>query len=314
MGTAKELDQFYTRPEVSLACVKRLRTLLPTLGYGDDLAPVSGAGPLTGVTFIEPSAGTGSFLKALDPGETWVAGDIDPKFPGVLERNFLTEELEVSAPREECVVLGNPPFGKKAALALAFIERGFDYADTVAFVLPIQLRKYITQKRLRADARLIYDELTPEVSFEFNGKPYEVRCVFQVWTLRKTNAITGDPLVDLRQRTAPPTKHPDFEAWIYNATPQAEKVFHEDWEFVILRQGWGDFTPKMRADDPELSKKVQWIFVKPLSERARKNLLSIDYEDLAKRNTSVRGFGKADLVDEYTRRFGPGEPERPALF
>jgi len=303
MGKAKELDQFYTRPEVSRACVKQLKQILPKLDYGES------------ITFIEPSAGTGSFLKALEPTDKWVAGDLEPKFPGVQERNFLVDTLEVTVPREERVIFGNPPFGKKAALALEFIERGFDYADTVAFVLPIQLRKYITQKRLREDARLVYDELTPEVSFEFNGKPYEVRCVFQVWTLRNPLDDKGESLLpDLRRRTAPPTKHPDFEAWIYNATPQAEKVFMSDWEFVILRQGWGDFTPKLRNENPELSKKIQWIFVKPLTEQARKNLLSIDYEELAKRNTSVRGFGKADLVDEYTRLFGAGAPQNKTLL
>lgn len=287
MSTAKELDQFYTRPEVASWAVRELKSLFPTLGYND---PV----------FVEPSAGTGAFLKALGKNDKWIAGDLEPHYPGVLERNFLEDELPV-AERDSAVIFGNPPFGKKSKLALAFVERSFDYSDTVAFILPVQFRKYITQKQIKSTAKLVYDELCPENSFVFNGKDYDVRCCFQVWTLRETE------LPDLRTRTAPPTKHVDFTTWTYNATEGAEFVFSEDWEFAVRRQGWGDFTPLHREDDPELSRKIQWMLFKPHTEKARENLLSIDYEELAKKNTSVRGFGKADLVEEYMTLFGRPE-------
>src|SRR5690606_29926868 len=122
-------------------------------------------------------------LKALDPADKWVAGDLEPYYPGVVEANFL-EDLLPAPHRDETIVFGNPPFGKKSKLALDFVDRSFLYSDTVAFILPVQFRKYMTQRQINGDAKLVYDELSPENSFVFNGKDYDVRCCFQIWTLR----------------------------------------------------------------------------------------------------------------------------------
>lgn len=285
MKNAKVLDQFYTNPEVAKELVIELKELLMEMDYE---APA----------FIEPSAGAGAFLEALAPTDFWYAGDLEPCYSNVIENNFLENRLKVNHKRADLVVFGNPPFGKRAQLAVDFLNESFSYSDTVAFILPLQFRKYYTQRKINDSAKLIYDELCPEESFLFKGKPYAVRCSFQVWTLKQTAHK------DLRVRTAPPTNHSDFSAWIYNATKEAEVAFDQDWEYAVRRQGWGDFSIIARDDSVQLSKKIQWMLIKPLSETARKNILAIDYESLAKRNTSVMGFGKADLVDEYITLFG----------
>lgn len=286
MNEAKSLDQFYTKQEVANNCVKIFKRALSGLRY-----------ELSDVTFLEPSAGTGAFLRALSPEDRWLAGDLEPKFPGVVKNDFFESSL-ILPKKENVVVLGNPPFGKRSKLALSFLKKSLEISETVGFILPLQFRKYITQRALPDSTRLIVDEDCPKNSFVFAGKPYDVRCCFQVWTSRESSHL------DLRIRSAPPTNHPDFTTWIYNATKEAETAFDEDWELVVRRQGWGSFKPQLRKDNPELSKKVQWIFIKPHSEEAKKNLLSLDYEAIARKNTSVLGFGKADLVKEYTKKFG----------
>lgn len=297
MSSAKILDQFYTSPALAEACTAKLLEVLPHLGYTRKLA------------FLEPSAGTGAFITPLvSRSLSWFAGDLEPKYPGVLKKDFLDEEFKALPSREELVTLGNPPFGKKSKLALEFLARSFDYCDTVAFVLPLQFQKYGTQRLIHPGARLVYDEVCPEKSFIFKGEDYSVRCVFQIWTLRESN------LKNQRILTRPPTNHPDFDAWIYNATEDSKRFFSMPWEIAIRRQGWEGFTPTLREDLTEpLSDRIQWILLKPRNDEVRKKLLEIDYETLANRNTSVRGFGKADLVEEYKRLYGI-DPIAEGLF
>jgi hypothetical protein len=146
-------------------------------------------------------------------------GDLEPKFPGVLQKNFLTDSFPTLPPPEGLIVLGNPPFGKKSTLAISFVEKSFQYSDTVAFILPVQFKKWGTQKQLRWNAKLILDEACPSDSFLHNGKPYDVRCTFQIWTLKDTE------LPNLRLLTAPAIAHPSFTMKTYNCTSAYEYIF-----------------------------------------------------------------------------------------
>lgn len=299
--TAKLLDQFYTNPKVADQVVKSLLKILPDLNYEEPYV------------FLEPSAGSGAFLDALENNDQKVfhAYDIDPKDSRIQESNFLKTNLADNLPsKKELIVVGNPPFGKKASLAKEFMNKSFTYSDTVAFILPLQFRKYLTQKTLPSSYKLVVDEDLPEDSFIFRGSPYLVRCSFQVWTTCDTK------LKDLRKRTKPPTSHPDFQSWIYNCTPEGLPAFEEDWEFAVRRQGWEGFTPIKREEyekDPSiLSRKIQWMFFKGNSNRITDRLIQIDFEELANLNTSVRGFGKADIVEYYERLYP--QDHRTGLF
>lgn len=285
MSKAKELDQFYTTPEVAILCVDKLRSFL------------GGEYDLSTTRFLEPSAGLGAFLDALDQcGYSWVAGDLDPHHDGVVQQDFLGD-YDWGLSRDD-IVIGNPPFGKRSVLAVNFINKGLELADTVAFILPIQFNKYLTQKRINKDARLVYSDILNPESFTFNGKPYKVRSVFQVWTLRE------DLGENIRILQAPPTKHSDFHMEYYNCVPEKLHLFDQQWDFAILRQGWDNFVPQELDDYSGLSKKKQWMFFRADDNKVLNNLKSIDYNKLAEKNTSVRGFGKADIVEEYMKLYG----------
>lgn len=285
MGKSKDLDQFFTKEDVSDFCVGKLKDL----GLTDEVK-----------LFIEPSSGSGSFVKSLKkaiPDSTIIYCDVDTSFyPGTLKKDFLTEDLELPVERSETLVLGNPPFGRRGIKAVEFINRSFQYSDKAAFILPLTFRKFLTQKLIDRDAILLEDIDLPQSIFSFNGKDYPVRCCFQIWLKNH-----GDSFKDLRLKSSPPIRHDDFDSWIYNATESTVKNFDNSWDFAVLRQGWGDFNPRMRVDSPDLSLRRQWILIHPKSPAAERILLSIDYDALASKNTSVKGFGKADLVEEYVR-------------
>jgi len=293
MSKAKELDQFFTTEKMAGECIDVLKPVLESLNYNK-------------VSFLEPSAGGGSFIDAAhDRGYRIFGTDIDPQRDEIEYADFIDDDVErifENFPgKEELVVIGNPPFGKRSQLALDFIEKAFEYSDTVAFILPIQFMKYLTMKNIDKYARLVVNEVINPDSFTFEGKAYSVRCVFQVWTKLP---ITDTNLVDYRIYTAPPTKHEDFEMFIYNCVPSALWMFDHDWDFAVYRQGWGEFTPLTNSPDLKLDRKKQWMFFKSANKKVLDNLKNIDFNKLGEKNTSVRGFGKADVVEEYMRLYG----------
>lgn len=289
--TPHALDQYYTRLPVAQACLRHLTGVLWSLRW---------ASGLDTELFVEPAAGSGSFLDA-NPEWAWWAGDQDPQHAQVVTHDFLADPMpkavKAVAPGRRAVV-GNPPFGRKGDTAVAFVNQGLTWAPVVAFILPIQFRKWSAQSRVRPDARLVADIDLPENAFTFRGKPFGLRCCFQVWT--HADLPLGPLYPDRRLVQAPPNKHPDFEAWQYNRTPIAEKYFDMDWDFAVLRQGFGDFSRLYwRKDNPKLDRKQQWAFIKAHSPQALDRLASLDFVALSRRNTGTPGFGKADLVEAY---------------
>ena len=290
--TAADRDQYYTRPSVAEACVERLLPLVE-----------QGLGSLNDVWFVEPSAGGGVFVDALEQrgGAVW-AGDIEPHHPRVATHNFLNDPLP-RRPRDKthtCVV-GNPPFGRKSALAVAFLNRSLEAAPLVGFVVPIQFRKWSAQNLVIDRARLVWDETLPEDAFLFLGKPYRLRSCFQVWTTLPPPQLPGN----LRLLEPLPNTHPDFTAWQFNCTPIALKYFGMDWDFAVLRQGFGDFNehhlPEQRD---QMDRRKQWVFLKAHTPEALAVLKALDFEALSKANTGTPGFGKADLVQAYLAATG----------
>lgn len=295
MTKSNLLDQFYTNPTVAAQAAEALAALLPLLG-------------LTPTHLLEPAAGAGALLEAARvalPQLSLVGGDLEPKHPLVKQVNFLTEEaaalLELPPTPSSVVTLGNPPFGKRGKLAREFLEKSLQVGVATAFILPVQFRKYLTQRMLPENYKLVADHDLPSHAFIAGGKPYHVNCCLQVWTVQ---AELPPGMVDLRRRSAPPRSHPAFDAWIYNATPQALKVFQEEWTIAVKRQGWEGFSPRLREDLPQPNPRQQWMLLRGGSREAHERLLTFDYQALAALNTSVGGFGKADLVEAYSRLYG----------
>lgn len=273
-------DQFYTKRNVSHHCFEKVLEYKELINQNSKI--------------LEPSAGTGSFMEAfLDFGfqkENILAYDIEPKHSLVKKADFLEQNIEKD---DNLIACGNPPFGRRSSLAISFFNKCAECCSTIAFIVPVQFRKYGVQSKLNNNFKLIYDELLDPVSFENNGKDLNVRCCFQIWTKK-------EGFKDLRIKEAPPVSHEDFEMYLYNNTPQALKFFDYDWDFAVPRQGFYDYSLRIK-DKKELNPRVQYMFFKAKDKETLKKLESIDFNQLSLKNTTIKGFGKADIVEEYER-------------
>lgn len=275
------LDQFYTQPQIAKQCVDFAMSHFTRL---------AGKRPF----FIEPSAGDGVFYDLL-PAHRRYGMDIAPKHAQIVKGNYLDSAYRSPVRRGRTVVIGNPPFGKRGKLAVAFMNKAFEAADTVAFIVPVIFRKHFIHKQLVEGARWIDTLALPRSAFRTADKDnYTVNTEFQIWT----RLDTMDE--DMRLYEPPAIRHDDFEMWQYNNTKQALKMFDNDFDFAVPCQGYQDYT-RRETDADACEKHKQWMLFKPHSGRADKILRRvIDYARLSLKNTTtVPGFRKGDVVQEY---------------
>lgn len=101
--------------------------------------------------------------------------------------------------------------------------------------------------------------------------------------------------------TAPEISHPDFEMFQYNNTEESLKYFDKEiymWDFAVYRQGFYDYTERIE-DASKLKKNIQYIFFKAKTPKTKALLYGLDFEKLSQKNTTIPGFGKADVVKNY---------------
>lgn len=276
------LDKFYTKPTIAKKCYEFMLLKLLRLNVKNPL-------------FIEPSAGSGNFFNLLDSKKR-IGIDIEPKGKNIRKQDFLKWQCD-SKEKNNIVVIGNPPFGKRSKLAIEFFNKSAEFAHTIGFIVPVQFRKYSVHSKLNNSFKLIAEKFIPNDSFiTEDGDDFNVNCVFQIWTKKDTT------IRNKRLLSSPPIKHPDFEIYQYNNTKEALKVFQYNFDFAVPRQGYEDYTRK-EFNVQHLEKNKQWALFKAFDEETKKNLLKLDFAKLAKKNTVVPGFGKADVVEEYMKTY-----------
>ncbi len=277
----KKLDQYYTKETVSLECLKILKNLLEKhIDFKNQY-------------ILEPSAGTGSFIKSYKelfniPNNFIYAYDIDPKYENIKKCDFLPLDID----NKNFLTIGNPPFGSRSKLAITFFNKCAEISHTIAFIVPLQFQKWSVQKQLNKELKLIYSENLKPDSFYFENKTFKVGCCFQIWTKLEV------PINDMRIKEPPKTKHSDFEMYQYNNTEEAKKYFDYDWDFCVPRQGFYDYKTLITKKE-DCKSNVQYIFFKAKNKKILEKLKKLDFETLSKKNTIIPGFGKADVVEEY---------------
>jgi hypothetical protein len=232
---------------------------------------------------VEPSAGRGAFLTLLPPDRR-VALDLDPRHPEIRRGDFLSWSPPPSA--GATLTIGNPPFGQRAALAMAFILRAAAYSDAFAFVLPRSFNKYTFQDRVPGDFHLVGSFDCDDFCAE-DGRPKRVRAVFQVWERR------DQP----RPRIEPDACHPHFEMrhrHLSRTPPDAVARLGEEFAFAIAQVG-SDFRPKEVA---ALTRGSHW-FIKPLVPGVRRRFDVLDFGFLENMNTAHTSLSKRDIVRAY---------------
>lgn len=281
----KSLHPFYTKPAIADQCWNYLTDTLSLVNR-----------TVQQMYFVEPSAGTGSFFKRL-PLHRRYGIDLVPMCDEVLRQDFF-QLTHLSHPADETAIIGNPPFGKRGKLAIAFFNHAATLADIIAFILPVNFRKYIVHKQLEESMQFIGRLPLPRDAFHLeSGKSYSVNTEFQVWTRLPCN------LYDMREHKPLPIRHQDFHIWQYNNTIGALKVFDNTFDFAVPCQGWQDYSRRV-TDEKLCERNKQWILLKANNQEILERLLDIDYELLAREcGTAVPGFRKGDLVKAYSDKF-----------
>ncbi len=94
------------------------------------------------------------------------------------------------------IIIGNPPYGVGANLAIKILNKSAEHTDDVRMVLPLSFRKDSVLNKVSNELELLQDEKLPDETF-----PRSIRAVKQRWT--RTGKI--------REKIPMPTTHEDFE-------------------------------------------------------------------------------------------------------
>jgi len=189
-------EKFYTKDDVAKLCYTHLRNLkLITKG---DLV-------------IEPSAGTGVFIKYIKRLTNNARFyDIEPAHKSVVMQDFFTLQMEpeLDTPLH---FFGNPPFGRQSSLARRFIKRCCAMnAETIAFILPRSFKKVSFQRCFDMNYHLVSEIDIPKDGFTVNEKSHDVSCVFQVWMKKTHNRETADALQPVHYEFVKQDGEPDI--------------------------------------------------------------------------------------------------------
>lgn len=176
-------DAYFTRREVAERCMARLRAVCRRRRID-----------LSGYVFVEPSAGEGCFYDCFPPHADRVGIDIAPKRSHFVRADYLRWWPEQRG--RDFAVIGNPPFGHRGAMALAFVNRSLLYADLVAFILPMSFYsngKGTNMKRVQG-ATLLHNEPLGRESFydPETGESVGVNTVFQIWRRGRHKSVFCD--------------------------------------------------------------------------------------------------------------------------
>lgn len=265
-SSARALDQFYTRPEVAAWCVDLTLKIVGSFKKSEAL-------------YIEPSAGAGAFLDVLPHPRLGI--DVAPaqKHAEIIKGDFL-QWAPSRQEKRKIIVVGNPPFGKNASMALRFLNHAASFAHYVAFILPRTFEKRSLQARIQEGWELAYQaEMNPD-SFLHEGLPYKVPVVFQIW--KKTG-------LGRKARSSQMT-HPDFVF--------VKKPSEADFAFQRVGARAGLVSKEGLKKSPQ-----SHYFIKAKSKKINVMaiLSRIDWTSIKHRTAGNPSIGKAELIDEYRK-------------
>jgi hypothetical protein len=162
------IDKFYTSIAAVKECMLQIKNHLQIDATND--------------LIIEPSAGNGSFISEITKiSLNTLFYDIEPEQSGILKQDYLLLNCEGITRVGKIHVIGNPPFGRQSTLAIQFIKKSAEFADSISFILPKSFKKDSMRNHFPKQFHLIYQMDLDANSFLQDGNPIDVPCVFQIW-------------------------------------------------------------------------------------------------------------------------------------
>lgn len=166
--TYKEKDQFFTPTNISKYIIKTFQNIMKENNIDINV-----------YTFIEPSAGDGSFTKLLP--ENTISLDIEPRHHKIIKQDYLKWKPPNNG---KYITIGNPPFGLRGNLALRFINHSAEFSDHLCFLLPPLFEsdgRGSPMKRVQG-YNLIYSEKIDTNFYDPIGKDIKVNVILQIWS------------------------------------------------------------------------------------------------------------------------------------
>lgn len=317
----RDLDQFFTKPEVASDCVNQLQNVLKNDLIAFDLV-------------LEPSFGDGAFVSALQsvgvqpPKMKFF--DIDALSPehradflsaavvsqeyfhaqslsrkGSMDAFLVRSSSDIHSQQLSCVTIGNPPFGKNSSLAISFFNRAAEFSMVIAFVVPRTFSKVSVHNKLDLSFSLMHERVLDGHGFLFKGESYDVPCVFQVWVHGKHADLIRDEV-----RANAPMKVPK------GLVRTVSKTLSETPHFTFVKStGNPDFAIRrvgvnagqIFEDDVKSCSEQSHLFLKVRSGVSRQEVLRkltlLDLENLeCKRQTAGNpSISKTELCDHYIK-------------
>lgn len=199
-----ELDKYYTSKDLAKYIVNKTKEII---------------GEENITEYIEPSAGSGVFLDYLD--KPYLAYDIEPEDERIIRQDYLT--LDIGYKKGRCII-GNPPYGTKNNLTVAFYKKSLDLGDYISFILPIS--QYKNNIKLY-EFDLLYSE-------DLGARLYsniKVHCCLNIYK-RNLNGLNKRPIYKL--------KDVEIQEAIKNQNPKRNKVVEkEDFDYDLRIMAWG---------------------------------------------------------------------------
>jgi len=159
------IDKFYTKETVVILCSDLIKNFVD-IGEND--------------LIIEPSAGNGAFISEIKKlSKNYKFYDIDPDNNEIIKQDYLLLENLIS--NNKIHVIGNPPFGRQSSMAIKFIKKSCEFADSISFILPKSFKKDSMQKHFNEYFHLIHEIDLEENAFLVNNEETDVPCIFQIW-------------------------------------------------------------------------------------------------------------------------------------
>lgn len=215
-----ENDKYYTPKNLAEYIVKKTKEVI---------------GEENITEYIEPSAGGGVFIDFLD--KPYKAYDILPEDNRIIQQDFLGLELEYKKGR--CII-GNPPYGTKNNLTVAFYKKSVQTSDYIAFILPIS--QYNNRIKLY-EFDLLYSEDLGKTKYS----NVDVHCCFNIYA-RNNNGLNSKPNYKL--------KDVEIKEAIKNSNPKRNKsVTKDDFSYDLRIMAWGG---GKKTEDKQLGCEVDY--------------------------------------------------------
>lgn len=257
-GRKISLDQYNTMPTVAEYCWDSFKEYLKK-----DKAT------LKNYKIIEPSAGTGSFFNLL-PKNNRIGIDVEKFNSEYIQHDFLTWEPNHTDDRP-CIAIGNPPFGYRGWLALAFLNRAAEFCDYVGFILPMSFQsdgKGSPKNRVKGMTLVHSEKLSGDLFILSNGEKIQVNTLWQIWKKGDAPALPDLSVcddfielftVDLRKERLCGMKKIDgcdtfLQRTYFNYPPSLVKNFSE----VKYGCGYGILIKKDKQKILKILKSIDW--------------------------------------------------------